>query len=179
MSNISLPTALFIFYLLAGQNYLKGLYNNQMNEFIDNNLFVRHILGLMIMMVVVINLVKTENIKEVVLYTSLAYIWFVLSTKMDIHWNLLIVFILLIGYLYDSKISFHEKSALEDQSVESSDLLLIKAKNDRMRNTILISLLTVTTVGVSCYLYKKINQYHDDFDFTKFAFYPKNNLINL
>ena len=77
-------------------------------------------------------------------------------------YSLSILGLLLIGYVYDYKMSTKEDSSLKDQALEIDDILNIKEKNDKMRNIIIWSIILVTVVGSLNYLFKKKTELGQD-----------------
>ena len=169
-SKLSISRLLLEFYLLVGANYVANLYSKQMGNFIKDNRYVQHIIGFLLMFVLIANTSKLKKQTNIFLYAILGYTLFIFSTKVDLPWNIAIVGLLLIGYLYEHKMKNKEKDSEDDQALEDVDRKRITKKNNFNRLVMIVSIAIVIIIGASMYFNKKKTQYGDQFDMTKFVF---------
>jgi len=174
MSEVSLSRALLIFYLIISSGYTKDLYSGQLKDYIMENRFAQHLIGFIIMLVVINSLSGINEPQRIIMYSLLAYVWFVLTTKLDLQWSLIIIALLTIGYLYESKLIGNINESKDDKSLKQEDIERIKHKNTQITNTITISIVVVTIIGSLLYMTRKSNQYGGNFDLGKFFFDGKN-----
>src|SRR5437762_12943635 len=90
-SRTSLAKILFVFYVLIASGYTDGLMGKQMREYIQDNKFMQHFIGFSTMIVLVSLVGGVVDIRSVIVYVLIGYIWFVFSTKVVIHWNFIIM----------------------------------------------------------------------------------------
>ena len=169
-SKLSISRILLEFYLLIGANYIAGLYSKQMGNFIKDNRYVQHIIGFLSLFVLITSISKFKKQTNILFYTILSYILFIFSTKVDLPWNIAIIGLLLVGYLYEHKMKNKEKDSEDDQALEDVDRKRITKKNNFNRLVVIVSIAIVIIIGTSMYFNKKQMQYGDKFDMTKFVF---------
>lgn len=163
-SNMTVITALLLFYLIIANNNLKTLYSGQLTQYIQQNRLLQHIIAYTMMLVIVILFGKITNITTAAVYALIAYLWFVLTTKMDIEFNLLILALLVIGFLYENNIKYKEESANTDEALTKKERKQIKKDYSKQKKIVIISILVLTIIGSAVYVNKKYNQYGSAFD---------------
>lgn len=176
--DISLSKAILFFYLFIASNYIKDLYAGQLKDYIKQNRFAQHVIGFITMIIIIINIGKVKEPKNAVFYATISYIIFVLSTKLDLEWNIAIVILLTIGYIYETKMYNKETESYNDQSLEDKDKDKIKNSNKRMMSLIINSILIIIAIGVFRYVNKKQIQYGGNFDEVTFLFNGRAKIIN-
>ncbi len=169
-SNISISTALLIFYTLIANNFIGDLYAGQLSEFIKNNRYAKHGFGYLTMLLIIMEAGGVTDGWRASFYSLLAYSWFILTTKLDLQWNLAIIGLLIVGFMYENKMFEREKSSQEDQALEEKHRKKIRKENRQMRRIIIVSILTITIIGTVLYFRKKRVQYGGNFDVNKFLF---------
>lgn len=171
---ISIPKALLIFHLWLISSQATGLLGTQFKDFIKENRYFQHIFGYVLMLTIIGEFDKIHDPFKLMWYTSLAYVIFILFTKLELQWNLAILIMLTIGYLYDIYIKGKMKRLKEDPVIESEDLGKNKSNNNQMRNLIFATIVVVASIGFAFYIQRKNVQYGDNFDMTKFLFADRN-----
>jgi hypothetical protein len=167
-SNISLSKSILLFYLIIANNHTKELFSGQFTQFVQDNRVAQHLIGFLTM-VVLLNMVGgVYDTKKNVIYSLLAYTWFTLTTKLDLHWNLLIIALLSFGLFYENTLMDKEIKSLDDESLEEKHLQKIKTRHDKLKTGIAISIMLVTFVGAFTYYNRKQVQYGGGFDPVKF-----------
>jgi hypothetical protein len=124
------------------------------------------------MFVLIILVGGFNNIEQAVIYSALAYIWFIFTTKLDIQWNVMTICILLFGFLYENKMILKEKSSDNDNMLTQNDKNKIKQKNNKIKKYTTIAAISVTAIGTLLYGNKKTIQYGGgDFSAIKYLLY--------
>jgi len=167
-SKISLSKALLIFYIVIANNYTKDLYSGQLSKFLENNRTMQHIIGYLTMIIIINEHAGINDIYTVVLYSLIGYIWFISTTKLDLHWNLAILSLLIIGFMYETSMIDKELKSADDQALEEQDKKIIIKQNRKMRVVIAISIIIITFIGTYFYWNKKTLQYGGNFNVKKF-----------
>lgn len=168
--NVSMSKALLLFYILVASNFTKNLYSGQLQDFLENSRLAQHLIGFITMLIVVVSVSGINEVSNVFLYSALGYGWFILTTKLDLEWNLVILGLLVFGFLYESKMVGKEKITEDDQALTEEEKDRIKESNTRMKTIVVISIVTITLIGSVQYFMKKKVQYGGEFDVEKFLF---------
>ena len=168
-TEISLSKTLLLFYLVSASGFLGDLFSKDLKAFF-NTKPGQHILGLVVLMAVIIEYSGVTDVYKILLYTLLGYVWFLFTTKMNIKWNLIVIALLFVGFLYEARLNKKEKDASQDQALDQDNINNIKNKNNKLKNIIILSIGVVTLIGgFSFYTEKKV-QYGGDFNIDKYLF---------
>lgn len=170
ISSVSLSKALLIFYVLIAGSFTKELYGGQFRDYLKNSRSAQHIMGFLTMLVLITCVAGVNDPYHSLTYSTVAYFWFVLTTKLDIHWNLAIIALLVVGFFYESKMLEKETKSEEDPVLEEEDINNIKTNNNNKKSLIVMLVLIITIIGTVCYWKKKKAQYGPDFDTQMFLF---------
>lgn len=169
---MSLVKFLLVYYLLLYSPTTSNLLSKQMKSLIEENRLVQHLIGLITMIVLVLT-ISGDNISNIsaVIYGFLGYVLFILSTKLDIHWNIILLSLLLVGYFYEKSLNNKTKQVLLDRilSEDEKTNIISFVKNKQMIG--IGALLLITVIGVYLYNDKKHIQYGGGFSWTKFFLY--------
>jgi hypothetical protein len=170
-SNISLSKALLVFYVIIGSQFTGNLLGKQLRTFVEENRIAQHVIGF-ILMAVLINIIGQVNeVDKIFLYSVVGYIWFVLTTKLDIQWNIIIIMLLLVGFVYDNIVAQKERDAQKDSVLTAEEKTNIMVRHHSIRTYMVISIFVVTLIGTALYINKKGLQYGNGFDTTTFFLY--------
>lgn len=165
--NTILTIVLFL-YLFIANNSTKNLFSGQLTNYIDDNRYAQHIIAFMTVLVLVVYMGNIQSNINIICYSILIYSWFILTTKIDLTWNIVLLAILLIYFFYQNKINYIEN--VDDPSISKKIKKNIINSNNKTKKYFVYSLLFITLIGSSIYCLKKYNQYGDRFDMTKFIF---------
>jgi hypothetical protein len=157
---MSLAKIMLIFYILASSSALFPLLSKQLKESVENNRFVRHIIGFttILALVLLVSNGKFSTLR-IMIYTGIAYLWFILSTKIDLQWNVMIIVSLLAFLLYQNDIlntTEHIDNNVNLSSEEKNNIIKTN-KNNYVYITGVIILATIA--GTLLYTEKKEQQY--------------------
>jgi hypothetical protein len=173
-NDISLLKILLIFYLIIGSGYIKELYSGQMKDFLQNSRCAQHIIGFTTLMVIINLFAKVNDASNVFFYSVLGYMFFILSTKLDLHWNLMIIFLLIIVYFIENKFTQQSLEINYNKHLSEDEKNKIINDNKFIKNTIYIFIIIINLAGLFCYINKKKNQYGGNFNLDKFLFNARN-----
>ena len=90
---------------------------------------------------------------------------------MDIHWNIVILGLLFVGYMYENNLSVKEKEIMSDPNLSNDKKKEIISRNNNYKTLIVGSVIIVTIVGTLFYSQKKREQYGGGYDVFKYIFY--------
>ena len=121
---------------------------------------------------------KIKEPMTLIFYASLLYFMFLMTTKMDLHWSIAIIILLIVGYIYENSTLLKEKHSSNDKTLKNEDLKRMNKYHDKIKTIIILSIILITIIGTVSYLNKKKGQYGGNFDIDKFVFNSgKKNLI--
>lgn len=143
-------------------NHTDGLLSNQTRDFIKNR-YIQHIISFMLLFVL-ITLFSDVGTREAVVYTLLGYVWFVFSTKLDIHWNIVIIILLFSGYIFEHSNKQREKEIREDPNLTDAKRNQLLLDIDTYRKWFIGAIIIVTIAGTVLYSHKKAEQYGGGYD---------------
>ncbi|VBB18437.1 hypothetical protein YASMINEVIRUS_900 [Yasminevirus sp. GU-2018] len=160
----SLAKILLVYYLLVASNCTENLMSKQTKEFINESRYAQHVIGLMLMFVLITLFNEQLDVRYAFAYAILGYIWFVFSTKLDIHWNMVIVILLFVGYLLDSSSRVRESEIVNDKNLTEQRKEELLRETSVHRTWLAGCVVVVTIVGTLFYSHKKHEQYGGGYD---------------
>lgn len=170
MNKVSLIKPILLFYLLVASNFTKYLHSYQLDHFFKTSRYAQHILGFITMLVVFIETGQVKNTFNAVKYSALAYLWFIFTTKLDLHWNLTVLGLMTAGFLYENWMDDKISASKKDSSLEKKNIKSIKTEHRKIKRLMLLSILFVTIIGTVSYAVKKGGQLGQAFDPDRFVF---------
>ncbi len=100
----------------------------------------------------------------------LVYVWFIMTTKLDFTWNIGVLIVLTIYFLYESKKINEYKLVLIDPNLDDITRLEIINYYLNIQKIILVALFGITTIGTLFYVSEKRVQYGGGFSYLNFFF---------
>lgn len=171
-STASLPKILLMFYLLLASGNINNLYSGQLSTYIEENRYIQHVIGLITMMVLIMSVGNHREPSKVIALSIIGYLWFLMTTKLDIEWNIAIIIILAFGYLYEHKLNYEVSDISKDFILDDDE----KDKlTNRKRNMLYLFgglILVITFIGTASYYGRKKMEYKQDFDGITFFLMP-------
>jgi hypothetical protein len=129
--DLSIVKILLSFFIISSSSVLFPLLSKQMKDMLQNNRIAQHILGILVMMSLVILYSNGEFcVQRIVMYTSICYLAFILSTKMDLQFSLMLVLSFLLVLLYQNTIKNEENNILNN-NILTFDEKQIAIKNKK------------------------------------------------
>ena len=168
--SISLVTLLLLFYVLITLGDAENLISKQTKELIRSNRYIQHVLGFMTLFVLITLIVDDIDTRSAVAYAMLGYIFFIFTTKLDAHWNIIILILLFIGYGLEHSFKTRTKEIGSDNNISLDDKTKLCAEITQYKNWIVGTVLIVTLIGTTCYSQKKIEQYGGGYDALVYIF---------
>lgn len=155
---------LLLFYLLTASGCTDNLLSKQTRELINNNRYIQHMIGFMTLFVLITLVMNDIDTRTALSYALLGYVWFIFSTKLDIHWNIAIIVLLFIGYMYETDMRQRSNEIRNDNNLndEQKNNLLKEIEDTNM--WIVGSVVIVTILGTLFYSQKKYEQYGGGYD---------------
>lgn len=169
-SSISLSKVVLLFYLLIANNYTGNLLSHQFQDFMNNNRFAQHIVGFITMLVLISIIGGVTDPGTATMYSIIAYLWFIFTTKLDLSWNLLVIGIMILFLLYENTMLDKEVRSETDQALEEQDKEKIKSKHNRLKTLVAFSIIFIIIIGGSLYFNKQVVQHGGNFDGLTYVF---------
>jgi hypothetical protein len=173
--NLSIGKILLLTYIIISSSYCSNLFSNGLKKTIENNRLAQHIILILLIMSLILLFGKPFNLEisynntiNVFILTLLIYVWFILTTKLDLAWNIGIIILLVIYFLYENKsinditIDFKDKNVTEETKIN-----IVKTFIDN-NNYILLSLFGLTLLGTLFYSSEKQEQYGGSYNLINF-----------
>jgi hypothetical protein len=170
--DFSLNKIILTFYILVSSPVLFNLLSKQWKKTLENDRIAQHLLAIMTMLSLTILVSNGKfSIQRIFVYTAIAYLWFIFSTKMDIHFNIIMLGSLIAFYLYQNTIQNENEKIQEDTNL--SDEEKVKIQKNKKNNYIYLTgaILLLTLLGTIFYSNKKEVQYGGGYSFVNFLLY--------
>jgi len=175
--NFSIGRIILLTYIIIASSYCTNLFSNGLKKAIETNKYLQHLILIILIMSLMIifgNPFKVEITSNqqinIVIMSLLIYVWFILTTKLDVAWNIAILILLTIYFLYESK-------KINDYNIVLNDPILEEEKKKKiidsyviLQNYILLTLFGITLTGTLFYANGKQIQYGGGFNYIKFIF---------
>lgn len=167
-TDISPIKILSILYVLLMSNILFTKINKHLIEYLQSNVLAKHILGFITIIVLITLVYKNVDYRELLFYSIITYILFVLSTKSTYQINIIILGLLFILYIYnyftDDKIKNFNLSQI---NVVDKNNLISKLKIKKNHGLILFA--GAVIFGSLLYDSKKYEQYKNNYSLLVFV----------
>jgi hypothetical protein len=155
---------LFILYLVISSNFLANLFGCKIQKAFNENMLLKHLLGFFTLYFF-ISLTESSSSVESDLtsrlkFAAFIYIWFILSTRVDIRfWTVLITMLGIVYLLQLNKDIESKKQNPDNEKIE---------KYNKYQDILIKLAFIVTVVGFFVYLGAKKYEYGSKFNYTTF-----------
>ena len=176
--NFSIGRIVLLTYVILASSYCTNLFSHGLKEAIENNRMAQHLILLILIMTVMtifgnplgVQITKNEQ-GNMIIMSLLVYVWFIMTTKLDLTWNLSILIILTMYFIYESqKVSDYNIMLRDDNlSIEKKKELL--DSYNQLQSYVLLVIFGVTLTGTYLYSNEKQVQYGGGFSYFNFFFY--------
>lgn len=174
METNNLVSIFLLFYILVSTGLTKNLVSKQLTNFVEESRIAQHTIGFVIFAVLLILISKLTNISKIITYSIIGYTWFILSTKLDIHWVLMILLVATLGFFRETWLNEQVKLIETDPNLTDEDKINQTAKISSEKIYWVSALFGITIIGSFLYMDKKLVQYGGakaQFDIVKYLFY--------
>jgi predicted PurR-regulated permease PerM len=176
--NFSIGRVILLTYIILASGYCSSLFSKGLKQAIEDNRMVQHLL-LLILIIALMTIIgnplgvePTENQQLNIIISSLIiYVWFILTTKLDLSWNVGILILLTIFFLYESKKSSEYKLMLKDYNLTKEKKKELLEYYASLQKYMLTAIFGVTLVGTLFFADQKAVQHGGGFSYFNFFFY--------
>lgn len=158
----TLALPLFAFYLLVFCNFTPEVIGCKMQHLLRQNMLAKHLLSLLLLFFLIVLVqedLAEKQIPYLILFTTLVYAWFILTTRSPLYITFAVLILLLIIYIMGTL----SKRYRDDPSKEAYVNRLELAQRTMTVFAFLISL-----IGFSIYVAEKRLEYGDSFSWVEF-----------
>lgn len=151
---------LMVFYLLIVANFLAPLFNCRLQDVLINNMILKHMFGFLTLFFFVVFVEPEHSDKTFTYQIAMAiglYVWFIFTTKMEIH--AFALFILVLFSLYMFNIYFDRNG----KHLEYDNKEILKENINRYG---LILGILITLIGFASYVGQKKVEFGSKFNWT-------------
>lgn len=175
--NLSIGKVLLLTYIIIASSYCSNLFSNGLKKAIESNRFVQHLILILLIMSLMILFgnpfgvqISSSHTINILILTLLIYVWFILTTKLDLAWNIGIIILLAIYFLYESKSSLDLGIQLKDTNVTTETKSQLVQTFVQNNNIVLVAIFGITLIGTLFYSNEKQVQYGGGFSLVNFWF---------
>lgn len=173
----SVAKVVLLFYLISANSYNKNLFGKQMQRFIEDNRLAQHVIAFITLFVLIsfesdiFGSSPDLSTLDALIYTIIGYIWFVFSTKLDVHWNIIFLILLVGAYISDRNMRVQEDEAHKDPSLTTEQVRAIIEQNNAWRTLSTALIIVITIIGTVLYSDRKSEQYGGGYDIFTYMLY--------
>ena len=167
-SNIS-KLAIFIF-IIAG-NYANDTFSCSLRKLINNNMLVKHILGIFIVLFFIGISQDEITIINKMLLSVFLYVWYLIIMRSPLTITLFVVSIIIILYILQEHINDLNKMLSDDSNMKEVDTLKTQQSIEfytMVRNGLFISSVVLSTLGFISFVLINKQTFKSKFNIYKF-----------
>ena len=176
--NFSIGRIILLTYIILASSYCSNLFSHGLKESIENNRMVQHLILLILIMTLMIifgnplgiEITHNEQTNSIIM-SLLIYVWFILTTKLDLTWNVSILIILTIYFIYESKKISDYKIILKDDNLDINKKKELLDSFNQFQKYLIFTIFGITLSGTFLYANEKQVQYGGGFNIYNFFFY--------
>ena len=176
--NLSIGRVILLTYVILASGYCSSLFSKGLKQAIEDNRMVQHLL-LLILIIALMTIIgnplgvePTENQQlNIIISSLLIYVWFILTTKLDLSWNIGVLVLLTIFFLYESKKSSEYKLMLKDYNLTKEKKKELLDHYATLQKYMLTSIFGITLIGTLFFAEQKSVQHGGGFSYFNFFFY--------
>lgn len=172
----SIAKIILIFYLLTMIGYTNNIIGKPLKRFIEDNRIFQHFIGFLVIFLLLTwdgglfgN--GSLSIQDALIYTIIGYTWIIFSSKLDAHWNLILLGVLVGIFVLDSHFRREEDDARNDPNLTNAQRLEIIRSNNNKRTWLTSIAILITILGTLLYSDRKSEQYGGSYDVMTYLFY--------
>lgn len=167
-NDISVVKLIMILYLFVFANVISTKINTKIIDKIEENIMIKHIVGLITIGILLSLVYNSIPLKDLILYSVVIYVVFLLSTKISKNYVLLGLLVLVGVYFLSTETENKIKSIKNDQSININDKVNSIKQLESKNNKITYFYIFAVIAGALMYDEKKNIQMGGSYDLMKF-----------
>lgn len=156
-------SSLFVLFMIIGGNYLAPLFPCKLQRMLANNMYVKHVLGLLtlVFFVELVDTTTNSSLTWTFISSGLLYIWFILTTTMET--KVFMVLVILFAVMYSLHLYLNQ---LDKEATPEAIRLTTRLR--QLEHYMYYSSILLTIFGVIAYYGRKKSELGSKFDLLKF-----------
>lgn len=179
----SIGRVLLLTYLFLMSSYSSNLFSNSLKTHLEESRVAQHLILLILIITLLIMFgnpinyeVSKNEIFNSIIVGFVIYVFFILTTKLNYMYNISIILILVIYFLYESHKLTEYKNVINDDNLEDEQKKGLINNFNNINNYLLASILGITIFGTIMYYNEKKVKYiqiggNNNFSLEKFWFH--------
>ena len=160
---ISIGISISLLYLSISTNYIGELFNNKLREFLNNNIYIKHLLGYLTLVLGIILTNSSNNLIYDLKKSIIIYILFLMSAKNEPFYFMYMMLFLFMSFIINKYNEVYIKDEKEKEKYNNIVLIFIKLG------------IIILTLGFLKSYKIKLKKYGKSFKIYKFLFYKNIN----
>ncbi len=157
-------------YIIQLNTFSTDLVGKQLREYISGNRNAHHIINFIFILVLLSVFDRNSSITKLLGDTVIVYFFYLLTTKVDLQFNIIILLSILFFYFYKREIEIKKNRISGDSEIDKNTKNIIM-KNEISRTQLFqFSIVGLTTIFAFYYYNRKNIQYGGNFSYNKFLF---------
>jgi len=167
---LNVAFVILLVYFTIFNNYNAQIISKQFQRLLKGNRIAEHIITFITILLIAIQLDNEVNISKDIMLSIIIYFIFIATTKLEIQWNLLMIVLIFVYYIYSKYNLRKEHKMNEDLYLTDFEKNVIKENNEKYNNLIVGGIIAFLIMGMIVYTYKKKCEYNIGFTNIKFLF---------
>lgn len=168
MDNLDLNEILkgvFLLVLAIAGNFVAETLGCKTQKLLSENMFAKHFISIFILYFAIgfVNNDQPQHPFVIMILSAIIYIFFILFTKMDIIFTLIVFLLLGTAYINSTFINYYNK-------LETTDNIELIEKLEKIQKFLYILITILILIGFSLYFRKQYNDYYKTWSTSKFLF---------
>lgn len=159
---LSVGRIMLLVYLILSSRYCSDLFSSSLQMELENNRLAQHIILLIMIITLLlmfgnplgIEIGKNEMMNSLIV-GFIIYVWFILTTKLSLEYNIMVLLILGLYFLFEHKKITDYKNIMEDDTLDNEKKNSLINKMDRYQKILLACLGGLTVFGFMLKLNEK------------------------
>lgn len=171
-NDFSLGKIILLFFILSSSFALFPLLSKQWKKTLENDRIAQHLLGLVTILALTILVSNGKfSVQRIFIYTIIGYLLFIFASKMDLHFTIITIGVLLCFYLYQNIIQNENDKINEDKSLTDNEKKKLQDSKKKNYFYLMGSIIIMIFAGTMIYSNKKENQYGGGYNLVNFLLY--------
>ncbi len=171
MKNIFDIKFLLALYLVQLTSLTNNTLGKQLKEYVYSNRIIQHIINVIFLIVLISMLDDQRSLTNLVISSSILYLIYLFTTKLDLQYNLLILTFALFYYFYQREVNNQIKRINNDNEIDIGLKNVLISVDENKEMIFGTGLLLVLIYFVWVYISRKSIQYGGGFSYSKFLIY--------
>lgn len=161
---------LLSFYVLLSSPVLINLLSKQWKKILEDNRLAQHFVAFLTLLCLVI-IYSDYDTEKIIFFSVIVYLLFILSTKMDIHFTVLLLLLLIIFVLYIKQNEKKNSVINTDNNLEQYEKENLINKNISLYCPLAIMIIGGIITGTLLYSKRKVGQYGGSYSLVNYLLY--------